>query len=103
MTYPRENFTVDSAQHGEIVLGVDTNGDGSVDRTLNETHVSGVTDTTIRKSLRVVADERVGEKWSVIALASTGGSIASTQSESLDRRVPEYHTDTPPFRIGRPE
>ncbi|MBZ6494230.1 hypothetical protein [Natrinema longum] len=42
VTYPRENFTVDSAQHGEIVLGVDTNGDGSVDRTFNETHISGV-------------------------------------------------------------
>jgi|GEM_PF-1606582 len=42
VTYPRENFTVDSAQHDEIVLGVDTNGDGAVDREFNETHVSGV-------------------------------------------------------------
>ncbi|PGF16539.1 hypothetical protein CP556_10690 [Natrinema sp. CBA1119] len=42
VTYPRENFTVDSAQHGDILLGADTTGDGTADRTFNETHVSGV-------------------------------------------------------------
>lgn len=41
-TYPREAFTVDSAAHEEIVLGVDTDGDGEIDRRFNETHVSGV-------------------------------------------------------------
>ena len=39
-TYPREAFTVDSAAHEEIVLGVDT--DGEIGRRFNETHVSGV-------------------------------------------------------------
>ncbi|GAB3667100.1 hypothetical protein [Halopiger thermotolerans] len=42
VTYPREHFTVGSAQHEEIALGVDTNGDGSIDREFNETHISGV-------------------------------------------------------------
>ena len=42
VTYPRENFTVDSAQHEEILLGVDTDGDDVADRTFNETHVSGI-------------------------------------------------------------
>jgi len=42
VTYPRENFTVDSAQHDEIELGVDTNGDGEIDREFDESHVSGV-------------------------------------------------------------
>lgn len=41
-TYPRDRFTVGSAQHDEIVLGVDTNGDGELDREFNETHISGV-------------------------------------------------------------
>jgi len=41
-TYPREEFTVDSAAHEEIVLGVDTDADGEIDRQFNETHVSGV-------------------------------------------------------------
>ncbi|WP_226021839.1 hypothetical protein [Halomicrobium salinisoli] len=41
-TYPREHFTVDSAKHEQIRLGVDTNGDGEPDRTFNESHVSGV-------------------------------------------------------------
>jgi len=40
--YPRENFTVDAAQHDELELGVDTDDDGEVERELNETHVSGV-------------------------------------------------------------
>ena len=41
-TYPRDRFTIDSAQHEDIVLGVDTDGDGAIDREFNETHVSGV-------------------------------------------------------------
>jgi len=41
-TYPRDRFTVDSAQHSEIILGVDTDDDGEIDREFNETHISGV-------------------------------------------------------------
>ncbi len=41
-TYPRENFTVDSAQHEDIVLGVDTDDDGEVEESFDESHVSGV-------------------------------------------------------------
>ncbi|WP_299332169.1 hypothetical protein [Haloplanus sp.] len=40
-TYPREAFTVDGAAHEEVVLGVDTDGDGEIDRRFDETHVSG--------------------------------------------------------------
>lgn len=42
VTYPREEFTVDSVQHRDIEIGVDTNDDGRIDRRFNETHVSGV-------------------------------------------------------------
>lgn len=41
-SYPRDRFTVDAAKHDEIVLGVDTDGDGQLDRRFNETHISGV-------------------------------------------------------------
>lgn len=41
-TYPRDNFTVHAAQHDEIRLGVDTDGDGESEQTFNESHVSGV-------------------------------------------------------------
>lgn len=41
-TYPRERFVVDAAQHEAIGLGVDTDGDGEMNREFNETHVSGV-------------------------------------------------------------
>ncbi|GAB6862399.1 hypothetical protein ACFR97_10715 [Haloplanus litoreus] len=41
-TYPRDRFVVDSATHEAITLGVDTDGDGEIDRRFNETHVSGV-------------------------------------------------------------
>lgn len=40
--YPRGNFTVESAQHGNVSLGVDTDDDGDLETTFNETHVSGV-------------------------------------------------------------
>ena len=41
-TYPRDRFAVDAAQHEAIVLGVDTDDDGEIDREFNETHISGV-------------------------------------------------------------
>jgi hypothetical protein len=41
-TYPRENFTVDAAQHDQIELGIDTDGDGELEAAFNETHISGV-------------------------------------------------------------
>lgn len=42
VTYPRDHFTVHSAQHEQIRIGVDTDGDGETERSFNETHVSGV-------------------------------------------------------------
>ncbi|MFD1563559.1 hypothetical protein ACFR99_08360 [Haloarchaeobius amylolyticus] len=56
VSYPRENFTVDSAQHDEIVLGVDTNGDGAVDRSFNETHISGVNNNDYSFSIELDTD-----------------------------------------------
>lgn len=41
-TYPREDFVVRAAQHDQIVLGVDSDGDGSLEHAFNETHISGV-------------------------------------------------------------
>lgn len=41
-TYPRENFTVDSAQHDELLIGIDTDGDGTINRGFEEGAVSGV-------------------------------------------------------------
>lgn len=41
-TYPRENFTVDSAPHDAIVVGVDTNADGEIDERFDANDVSGV-------------------------------------------------------------
>ena len=41
-TYPRDEFVVSAAQHDGIAIAVDTDGDGTADRTFNETHISGV-------------------------------------------------------------
>jgi hypothetical protein len=41
-TYPRDRFAVGSTKHEDIVLGVDTDGDGEMDREFDERHVSGV-------------------------------------------------------------
>lgn len=40
--YPREYFTVQSAQHEELSLGVDTTSDGTVNESFDESNVSGV-------------------------------------------------------------
>jgi len=54
--YPREHFTVSSAQHDDLDLGVDTDGDGEVDRELNETHVSGVNNNAYSFTVELDAD-----------------------------------------------
>lgn len=41
-TYPRDRFTVQSAQHEEIFLGVDTSGDGTADEEFGPDAISGV-------------------------------------------------------------
>ncbi len=41
-TYPRDRFTVRAAQHDQIGIGVDSDGDGEVERRFNETNISGV-------------------------------------------------------------
>ena len=41
-TYPRDRFTVDTAQHETVLLGVDTDGDGELDHEFDESHISGV-------------------------------------------------------------
>ncbi|NIB99844.1 hypothetical protein [Halobacterium sp. R2-5] len=52
--YPRENFTVESAQHENVSLGVDTDDDGEVDEQFDETHISGVNNNAY--SFRVELD-----------------------------------------------
>ncbi len=41
-TYPRGRFTVESAQHEDIALGVDTSGDGTADEEFDASDISGV-------------------------------------------------------------
>jgi hypothetical protein len=41
-TYPRENFTVDTAQHDEVLIGIDTDDDEEIDRGFEEEVISGV-------------------------------------------------------------
>lgn len=41
-TYPREQFTVQSAQHTDISLGIDTSGDGNADEEFDNSIISGV-------------------------------------------------------------
>ena len=42
VTYPRDRFSVGGAQHDAVEYGVDTDGDGEIDREFDETDVSGV-------------------------------------------------------------
>jgi len=41
-TYPRDRFTVQSARHEEIGLGVDVSGDGNADEEFGASAISGV-------------------------------------------------------------
>lgn len=44
-SYPRDQFTVQSAQHEEIGLGVDVSGDGNADEEFGADTISGVNNT----------------------------------------------------------
>ena len=41
-TYPRDQFTVQSAQHEDIGLGVDTSGNGNADEEFDASAISGI-------------------------------------------------------------
>jgi len=55
-TYPRDEFVVDSAQHDAILLGVDTDGDGEIDRQFDESHISGVNNNAYSFDVTVDTD-----------------------------------------------
>lgn len=52
-TYPRDRFTVQSAQHEEIFLGVDTSGDGTADEEFGPDAISGVNNNDFSFTIEV--------------------------------------------------
>lgn len=52
-TYPRDRFTVDSAQHENIGLGVDQSGDGSADEEFGAGVISGVNNNDFSFSIEL--------------------------------------------------
>lgn len=52
-TYPRDRFTVQSAQHEDIFLGVDTSGDGTADEEFGSDAISGVNNNDFSFTIEV--------------------------------------------------
>lgn len=52
-TYPRDRFTVQSAQHEDIFLGVDTSGDGTADEEFGPDAISGVNNNDFSFTIEV--------------------------------------------------
>ncbi len=65
-TYPREHFTVQSAQHEEIFLGVDTTGDGTADEEFGADAISGVNNNDFSFTVEVDSDYTFAENDAVM-------------------------------------
>ncbi len=98
-TYPREDFTVDSAGHEAITLGVDTDGDGEIDRRFDETHVSGVNNNAYSFDVTLDTGHTLQE-GDVIVLGYPAVDNPSEPGEyEVDLRVNDRETTTATITI----
>lgn len=93
-TYPRENFTVEPAQHDAIELGVDREGDGELERTFDETQVSGVNNNTYSFEVTLDTDYTLQE-GDVVLLTYPAIDNPDTPGEyAVDVRLNDAQTET---------
>lgn len=93
-TYPREDFTVDTAQHEDIVLGVDTDGDGQIDREFNESHISGVNNNEYSFDVTLDTDYALEEGDVVMVQYPAINNPAESGNYEVEIRLNDGQTST---------
>ncbi len=98
-TYPRDEFTVDAAQHENISLGVDTDGDDEVDREFNETHISGVNNNAYSFDITLDTDYTLEEGDTVMVQYPAIDNPSEAGEYEVEIRVNDQQVSTSPLTI----
>jgi hypothetical protein len=98
-SYPRENFTVDPLQHEDLVIGVDTDGDGELDREFNETHVSGVNNNAYSFDITLETDHELQQGDVIVVRYPDIDNPTQPGTYDVDVRLNDRQTTTAAITI----
>jgi hypothetical protein len=93
-TCPRDNFTVGSAQHGAVTIGVDTDGDGDLDRTFDETHISGVNNNEYSFDVTLDTGYTLEEGDAVVVRYPATDNPSESGEYEIEVRLNDQQTET---------
>lgn len=93
-TYPRDRFAVDAAQHDSIVIGIDQDGDGELDREFDETHVSGVNNNEYSFDVTLDTDYTLQEGDVVVVRYPAVDNPAEPGDYEVEIRLNDGQTET---------
>lgn len=99
-TYPRDRFTVQSAQHEDIFLGVDTSGDGNADEEFDASAISGVNNNDFSFTIELDSGYTLTEGDTVLVEYPAVDNPDEAGEYEVELTINEVQTATVTVRIG---
>jgi len=99
-TYPRDRFTVQSAQHEDIFLGVDTSGDGTADEEFGTEAISGVNNNDFSFTIEVDSGYTLTDGDTVLVDYPAVDNPAEPGEYEVELTINEVQTGTVTVTIG---
>lgn len=98
-TYARDQFTVQSAQHEDIRLGVDTSGNGNTDQEFDASVISGVNTNDFSFTVELDTDYTLAEDDTVIVEYPAVDNPSEPGEYEIETSVNEVRTATTTITI----
>lgn len=99
-TYPRDRFAVESAQHENIGLGVDTSGDGNADEEFGAGAISGANNNEFSFTIELDTGYTLQEGDTVIVDYPAVQNPEEAGDYEVELSVNEAQTETVTLTIG---
>jgi hypothetical protein len=98
-TYPRDRFTVQSAQHEDIGLGIDTSGDGTADEEFDASAISGVNNNDFSFTIELDTSYTLAEGDTVLVEYPAVENPSDSGEYEVEISVNEVQTATATITI----
>jgi hypothetical protein len=99
-TYPRDRFTVESAQHENIGLDIDTSGDGNADEEFGAGAISGANNNEFSFTIELDTGYTLQEGDTVIVDYPAVGNPEEAGDYEVELSINEAQTETVTLTIG---
>jgi len=99
-TYPRDRFTVQSAQHEDLFLGIDTSGDGTADEEFGTDAISGVNNNDFSFAIEVDSGYTLTDGDTVLVDYPAVDNPTDAGEYEVELTINEVQTGTVTVTIG---